>query len=281
MEEALVCLDQHLHLDETPGPTTHIEIHASDLEHDEVPAALGRYFVGVLAGAVGQDAELSQDFLDVDADIADEVRRHIERLVGTTNLFQSDAEKRFRDTVRNPFIAEVMAHALLVLRKRGVTACLLGPTEALKHPHPIPQRQGIDVIGIYDEAGDAIPFIGEAKASRNYGSARLTDAIAFFKSLDDGFRGVEVRQELQALKNVLPDALRIGFASAIWRHRCCYLPIVVHGAPIDLTSDSEGLGALKPAQSHKRTVGLELQNFYEFFDKTADGIRVAQSDFLD
>jgi hypothetical protein len=280
MEDALTRLDQHLLLDESPGPTTHIAVRAADLENDEVPPALGRYFVGVLSGAVGQDAALSKELLNVDVDIGNEVRGHIERLVGTTNEFHDESGRRFRDTVRNPYIAEVLAHALLVLRKRRNTACLLGPTEALKQPHPVPHRQGIDVIGIYDEAGNAIPFIGEAKASKDYGSDRLTEAVGFFSSLDAGKRGVEVRQELQALKGVLPDAIRLGFATAIWRHRCCYLPVVVYGTPVDLTADHHGLGGLRPPQNHKRVVGLELNHFHTFFDTVSDKIRLAQSELL-
>ncbi len=150
----------------------------------------------------------------------------------------------------------------------------------MKQPHPVPHRQGIDVIGIYDEDGDAVPFIGEAKTSNDYGSDRLAEAVDFFFSLDAGKRGVEVRQELQALKDVLPEEIGLGFATAIWRHRCCYLPIVVHGAPVDLTADHPGLGELKPPQSHKRVVDLKLEYFHPFFDKVSNEIRSAQIELL-
>lgn len=280
MEGALVVLGQRLHLSEDAGPTTHIAIRASNLEHDDVPPALGRYFVGVLLGAVDEDASLSREFLDTDPDYAAEVRRHIQRKIGETNNFSGKKARHFRDHVRNPYIAEVLAHSLLVLRKRSDTACLVGPTVALKQPHPEPRRQGIDLVGIYNDAGTAVPAIGEAKASKKYGSVQLTNAAGFFSSLDAGERGVEVRADLGALRHVLAGELRAGFAAKLWRERCCYLPIIVHGESVDVLKDHDGLGDLRPAQDHIRLVGLGLKRFNMFFNSVADEIRNAQDEFF-
>lgn len=280
IEEALDVLEEHLLLNEESGPTTHTAITAACFEHPEVPSALGRYFVGVLGGAVNQKAELSREILNIDPDFSSEVREHIETRIGASNDFPDQPTRDFRDHTRNPYIAEVLAHALLVLRKRGDTACLVGPTAALKPPHPDPRRQGIDLLGIYDDSGIAVAAVGEAKASKNNGTAQLRRAAAFFADLDAGKRGVEMRTELGSLKDVLPEPLRAGFVPTMWKRRCCYLPVVVHSDSLAVLVDRKSLGDLKPNREHIRVVGLDLDDFYGFFDQTADGIRAAQEELL-
>src|SRR5687767_8341198 len=102
MEESLAALDERLALRIVEGPTTHIAIVDDDLGHGDVPDALGRYLVGVVAGAVDIDAELSEELLASTPDSAAEVREHIHQLIGDNNTFVTDQEKNFRDTVRNP-----------------------------------------------------------------------------------------------------------------------------------------------------------------------------------
>ncbi|MGN6276093.1 MAG: hypothetical protein ACTHNP_09225 [Solirubrobacterales bacterium] len=280
IEDALDVLAEHLVLNEESGPTTHTAITAARFEHPEVPPALGRYFVGVLGGAVNQRAELSREILNIDPDFSSEVRGHIDTHIGVSNDFPDQPAREFRDHTRNPYIVEVLAHALLVLRKRGDTACLVGPTAALKPPHPDPRRQGIDLLGIYDDSGIAIAAVGEAKASKNNGTAQLSRAAAFFADLDAGKRGVEMRTELGSLKDVLPEPLRAGFVPMMWRRRCCYLPVVVHSGSLPVLVDRKSLGDLSPDQEHIRVIGLDLDDFYGFFDQVADGIRAAQGELL-
>jgi hypothetical protein len=280
VREALQTLDAHLLLSEQEGPTTHIAIGALDFEHEDVAPALGRYIVGVLMGAIEDDASLSQDLLDVSPDEAAEVRSHVEKLIRTSNDFSDDSAKHFRDHTRNPFITEVLAHALLVLRKTRATACVAGPTVALKQPHPDPRRQGIDLVAIYNDGGAAVPVIGEAKSSKANGSAQLSKSAEFFASLDAGERGYEVRTELRALGRALSDELREGFAPRLWRDRCCYLPVIVHGQSLDVLADLDGLASLKPPQDHIRVVGLEVEGFHRFFDDVADEILLAVEELL-
>ncbi len=280
IEDALVTLDEHLHLSEVPGPTTHVAVRATDLENPAVPPALGRYFVGLVAGIVDEDASLTEELLATEPDSIAEVRSQVERLVGADNCFPDTPRKHFRDRVRNPYIAEVLAHALVVLRKRGDTACLLGPPAALKNPHVDPRRQGLDLIGIYDDDGLPAAAIGEAKASRKYGDRRLKEAAAFFSEIDEGKRGVELRSEIGALKHVLPDDLRNGIADGFWRNNCCYLPVIVFSKAINETTDHSDLGDLLPDQPSIRLVALKLQTFYAFFDEVADQIRIAANELL-
>lgn len=280
LEAALDDLDQHLELIEIAGPTTHAALVTAAIEDQSVPRALGRYLVGVVAGAVEHDATLSEELLASTPDAQAEVRDHVLRLIGADNAFGTDAARHFRDHVRNPWIAEVIAHALLVLRKRRDTLCLLGPLHALKLPHVDPRRQGLDLFGIFEEDGGPSLAIGEAKASQANGAALLNDAVRFFRMIDSGKRGVEIRQEVHALKSVLPAELRSQIADSLWRERCCYLPVVVHSVSINPELDHVGLGELQPLPPSKRLLALQIDAFHPFFDAVADGARASFGELL-
>jgi hypothetical protein len=276
INEALDVLNEHLALRVVEGPRTHTALVADALGDPEVPRALGTYLVGVVAGAVDEDARLSQELLARTPDSRAEVRRHLLRLLGNDNQFVDEAARIFRDTTRNPWIAEIIAHALLVLRQRQETPCLEGDIAALKQPHADPKRHGLDVIAIYaDDRQLAALAIGEAKASRQYGAARLNDSASFFREIDRGGRGVEIRAEVHALKHVLSAELRATLADGFWRSRCCYLPVIVHCDPINEAIDHEGLSRLRPPAASRRLLALRLEDFHGFFDAVADAARDA------
>lgn len=280
IEDALDELDEHLHLSEVPGPTTHVVVRAKDLENPAVPAALGRYFVGVVAGIVDEDASLTEELLATEPESVAEVRFQIEKMIGLNNSFADKPARHFRDRVRNPYIAEIISHALVLLRKRRDTACLLGPPAALKNPHADPRRQGLDLIGIFDDGGLPAAAIGETKASRKYGDRRLKEAAKFFSDIDAGKRGVELRSELGTLKHVLDVGLRRGLSDGFWRNNCCYLPIIVFSTSINETTDNSDLGDLKPDQTSVRLIALQLRSFHAFFNEVADQIRAAVDELL-
>lgn len=280
VEAALDVLDKHLHLSEVSGPITHTAVRAADLENPEIPPALGRYFVGVVAGIVDEDASLTEELLATEPDSVQEVRTQINKMVGPDNDFPNKQMRHFRDRVRNPYIAEITAHAMLVLRARGETAFLLGAPAAVKNPHADPRRPGLDLVGIYDDEGLPAAVIGEAKASRRYGDRRLKEAAEFFAAIDAGKRGVELRAEFSALKHVLDADLRKGIADGFWRDNRCYLPVIVFKDPIHETSDHEDLGALLPDQDEVRLIALRLVSFHDFFNNVADEIRKAMMELL-
>lgn len=280
LEVALDDLDAHLELTELAGPTTHVALAALKVEDDSVPRALGRYLVGVVAGAVDNDAKLSEELLATAPDEQSEVRDHVLRMIGPDNVFDTDALRHFRDHARNPWIAEIIAHALLVLRRRRDTLCLLGDIYALKLPHLDPRRQGLDLIAIFEEGGAPALAIGEAKASRANGAALLNDAVEFFGAVDAGKRGVEIRQEVHALKHVLPEELRAQIADSVWRDRRCYLPVIVHATAINPELDHAGLNGLQPVRASKRLLALRIEAFYDFFDAVADAARDSFAELL-
>lgn len=149
-------------LSEAPGPTSHTAVIADGLD-DRAAEALGRYLLGVLAGAVQLDARLSRKYMLSGASGHLEIVASVRRVVGETNVFDTITEKGFRDRTRNAWIGEGLAHALLVIRNRAETACLTGRVAAISKPHVIPSETGIDAVAIYDVDGEPFLAIGECK----------------------------------------------------------------------------------------------------------------------
>jgi hypothetical protein len=280
LDSALDVLDAHLDLALIEGPETHVALAAVDIDDAAVPHALGRYLVGVVSGAVDIDAQLSRELLAETPDEQAEARAWVLRLLGTDNTWDTPAAVHRRDHIRNPWIAEIITHVLLMLRRRRETLCLVGDLYALKLPHMDPLRQGLDLIGIFELDGSPALAIAETKATKMNGAALLNDAAAFFAEVDAGLRGVEIRQEVHALKHVLPDDLRSLVGPALWEERSCYLPSIIHFQTINEHQDHPALGALRPDISAKRLLALRLSAFHEFFDDVADEARASFTELL-
>ncbi len=169
-----------------PSASSHVAIEASGLDHPDVPVALGRYAVGALAGAIGLDARLAADMLAAGVDARAELDASVVRLLGTTNVFSTEAEIRFRDTRRNAWIAEMLMHAVLVVRAHRNTDCLVGRVHAVSFPHDYPTIQGLDAVAVYLEGDDPVVAVGESKASREHGSGQLTSACDIFDAVELG-----------------------------------------------------------------------------------------------
>lgn len=280
IEDALVDLESAITLRELEDSTSHTAIVAEGMDDPAVPTALGRYLVGALAGGVDLDARLSEALLAEGVDAQAELAATVRALVRETNVCVDDGDKRFRDTRRNAWIAEGLAHALLVLRARADTACLVGPVHALTQPHQIPTQQGLDVVAIYVDDQGPVVAIGESKASRADGSGQVTDAASIFAAIDGGDYGPHLRAALLSLRRVLPDSLAPRVSNALWQEHRCYLPVIVFGTPFDPQADRRVLARLKPTTSRRRLIALQLSNFHEFFDAVADSMRAAVSEVV-
>ncbi|WP_143861369.1 hypothetical protein [Nocardia amikacinitolerans] len=138
IEDSISDIARRVAVRELRHPTSHTAIIAEGLEQPEVTLALGRYLVAVLAGLVDIDARLSTALLGTGIDAQQELAATISELIGDTNTFVQESETKFRDTRRNAWIAEGVAHALLVVRARQNSDLLAGPVHALKEQHSKP-----------------------------------------------------------------------------------------------------------------------------------------------
>lgn len=275
VDDALELIARSVTLKVLSGASTHTAIVAEGLDQPDVAAAFGRYLVGAIAGIVGEDARLSAIMLEQGVDAQIETRDAVVRLIGEQNSFATPGEITFRDTRRNAWIAEGVAHALLVVRARVDTDFLVGPVHALKAQHDVPSQQGLDLVAVYTDNAEVVVAIGESKASRLDGGGQLTEAAGMFKKIDQGIYGVELRTVLSSLRNVLSDDLAVQVTGGIWRSRRCYLPVIVHETPFAPTAARPTFGVLEPPVERRRLLALRLVDFHAFFDLVADAMRAA------
>jgi hypothetical protein len=154
MEEAIAALAGRLALDvHSPCPGSHTVIRVADLESVESVEALGRYLVGLIAGVVAVDLTVSERYLGVGPDFAAELRAEVERVVGASNAITDG----FRDTRRNPWIAECLGHLMLMIAGDDPGLCVPGRVWAATVPHDKVSKQGLDLVAVYDDDGLAAP----------------------------------------------------------------------------------------------------------------------------
>lgn len=275
LEDALQVLGELVRWEEVDGPTSHTAVVASGLDEARVRTAFGRYLVGVIGGAVQHDAQLSAALLPAGDVGHDDVRASVEAAVGPNNEFHAQAEMYFRDRVRNAWIGEGIAHALLLVRSRVDSAVVAGRVRAISKPHALPSMPGLDAVAVYDVDGEPFVAIGESKATRQRGLDELRNAAGMFAKIDKSTYGAELRSELGTLRQVLSEDLKQKVTDALWRESACYLPVIVHGDPFEHLRDREWLASLSPPADRRRVLLIALADFHDFFNAVADAMRAA------
>jgi hypothetical protein len=275
LEDALQVLGELVSWKEVDGPTSHTAVVASGLDDPRVRTAFGRYLVGVIGGAVQHDSQLSAALLPAGDVGRDEVRGSVGDAVGANNDFHSQAEIYFRDRVRNAWIGEGIAHALLLVRSRVENVLVAGPVRAISKPHALPSMPGLDAVAVYDVDGNPFVAIGESKATKGRGLEELRNAAGMFAKIDKATYGSELRSELGTLRQVLSDDLKEKITDALWRESACYLPVVVHGDTFEHLRDRTWLASLSPPPDRRRVLVIALADFHDFFDAVADAMRAA------
>jgi hypothetical protein len=269
IEDSLAEIAAHVTLAEGTSPASHTVVVASGLDDPEVAAAVARYAVAFLAGWVQRDASIGERMGVQGVENREEIRRVVQRIVGCPADLDAEQQANWRQTWRNGWIAEVVTHALFVIRRSTTSAFLDGDVVALLRPHPVPKRQGLDSVAIYDDESVAVLAVGETKASCERGSEELTRACDMFDDVDAGSFGPDLRDAIDLLADVLPGHLLDQVSDSLWRDQRCYLPAILHETPFDASSPRARLARLQPPAERKRVLVLRLQAFDAFFDAVA------------
>jgi len=280
MDRAIREIAARVTLLELPEPTSHTVIEAAGLDDQVVAESLARYAVGFLAGWVQRDATISGRLGIQGVDRRAEVHRLVARIVEPPGDVDDERLANWRHTWRDGWIAEILTHVLFVIRRSIETDCLRGNVVALMRPHPLPKRQGLDTVALYDEQGVAVLTVGETKASARYGSRELDRACDIFDSVDAGLAGPDLRDALDSLADVLPEHLIDQVSDDLWRNHRCYVPSIVHQDAFDARSERERLGRLLPVVDRKRVLLLNIEAFDSFFDRVADAMPQAVNEIV-
>lgn len=269
IEASIAEIGSRVTLTEGTSPASHTVVMATGLDDPLVASSVARYAVAFLAGWVQRNATIG-DRLGVEGvQHRDEIRRLVERIVSPPEDLDGDRLTNWRRTWRNAWIAEVLTHVLFVVRRSTPSASLNGDVVAVLRPHPLPKRQGLDTVAIYDEANLAVVAIGETKASSDRGSDELTNACDLFDEVDAGAYGPDLRNTIDLLADVLPQHLLDQVSDSLWRDRRCYIPAVLHQAEFDAATPRPRLARLVPTADRKRVLVLRFANFDVFFDAVA------------
>lgn len=269
IENAIAEIGSRVVLTEGTSPASHTVVVAAGLDDPVVASSVARYAVGCLAGWVERNATIGDRLGVKGVHHRDEVWRLVERIVSPPDGQVGDALANWRRTWRNAWIAEVVTHLLFVVRRSTPSASLNGDVVALLRPHPLPKRQGLDTVAIYDEADVAVVAIGETKASRDRGSDELTNACDLFDEVDAGAYGPDLRNSIDFLADVLPPHLADQVSDSLWRDRRCYVPAVLHQTEFDATVPRPRLARLAPTADRKRVLVLRFADFDGFFNAVA------------
>src|SRR5262249_21810775 len=151
---------------------------------------------------------LAHRYLGIAANSQAELGARVVRVVGSSNSFTTTADKTWRDTRRNPWIAEGIGHLLLFLAGQRNTGCLNGLVAALKSLHAIPTQQGLDLVAIYLREDLPVLATGESKATRADPGGQLTEAAGFFRDIEAHERDGELVADIAMLEPFLAPATR-------------------------------------------------------------------------
>jgi hypothetical protein len=275
VEHALELLQDRLELTELCANETHTALDISGLDDEAVVDALGLYLVALLAGIVQTNLTLSTLLLGVGGDGREELRAEVEARLAPSPDATNDAIAVFDQNVRDPWIAEGLGHAVLAIRGRVPTLCVAGDVKAMAVPHAKPSQQGLDLFAIYADRGYPAMALGEAKATRDNGSARLGEASVFFQSVAKGKRDVDIRMQVVVLAPALSDELRAGLSYGFWHERACYLPLIAHGDVLDLTRNRRTLREIARPVADKRVLNFHPADYDSFFANVAGAMRRA------
>lgn len=274
IQSALELIAERVQIQPSGDPPSHLALRVTGIEAQDVVRALAIYLVGCLAGAVKVDATLAARFLGSSFDVERELRRRVRRRIGADNDSSTVGRRNWRDRRRNPWIAEGIAHALLMIAGSAATSCVEGAVQALKPLHPQVTQQGLDLVAIYAD-GDAALWlaIGESKASKDRGSQELTNATDFYRELESGTRDADLVADLLVLEAALPDNVLDQIGETLWDGRRTYLPLVAYEQNFDETRRRSALARLGAPREHRRVLLVRLSDFHKFFDDVAEAAR--------
>lgn len=256
-------------------PSSHRVAIVRGIEDDEVVQQIGIYLVGAgFLRAVSTDLRITQAFLRLAPDVEDQMRRAVTQRIGADNGISDQV----RQTERDPWIAEGIAHLVLWLSRRTAALAARGRVKALMTLHVQPKEPGIDLTALFDDRLTLGVTLGEAKASELDATGQVRDAASFFSTMDDDVvRQVQLRNAVQLLRKSLRAELEGLITPALWEENRCYLPLVAYSDASSFAPSRarNSYRSLRPGAEGVLLICLPLADYRGFFDRVSDAMRSA------
>lgn len=240
----------------------------------ETRMAIAHYLVGLRAAAINAALEIGATFDDTIEDKA-EIYGNVIKIVGQCN---SDLSYDQKQDERNPWISEGIWHLCLALAGRKKSDWNLpGQIIAVNYPHNIGKDHEADVTALY-EIEDLLGFlIVESKAYKNRPNDAISDAVNFFRKVNNGTRDLEIRKMVQSIRKDLPDNKQEKITNSFWKRHRTYVPNPHYDSQIE-KNWSNSRPALQQLQSPSAEIKVVvmphiIDNFDDFFDEIANEMR--------
>jgi hypothetical protein len=283
METAVDTLRAKIQLTvDDPGPVSHSVIVASGFEDPDAVTSFAVYLTGLVAGIVQVDLRFLAELCGEGEDYGQALQAMIQEVVLESN--DPDVlDDHTRTHYRDPWIAECLAHVVLMLARGAAGPCVPAVVQAMTVPHAKVTQSGFDLVALYDPDAPAL-CIGESKSSEDAPQDQLGKAVRLFREIDDGARNREIIHVVTGtLRGSLPQQVQERLYEFFWNDRRMYLPLIGYAAGCAFNPGAERtttLGALQASGDLCRLVVVPLENYRAFYNGVASGMRAATAEFI-
>jgi len=241
-------------------------------DNDPNRKAVARYLVGLRACAIDAALNIRAQLEDTPEDRS-EIMQSVVDIVGESNDELTIDQKQDE---RNPWIAEGIWHLCMAIAKRQPDIHPVGNIIALNPIHVVSKDRGLDVVAIYmkEEAVFGLSFV-ESKAYKNDPNSAINDAVALFRSVDQGKYATRIRQAVQVMRASLPANTQATISTSFWKRKRSYIPNPHYDEihKINWAKARPSFRSLEPDRANILLMPHIIGGFNEFFDNIANEMR--------
>lgn len=250
--------------------STHDVTVVTGLDSPTIIEAVATYLTNCAAQTVTADIKILADLLGDSTEVLPTLHVEVERLIGSSNHIIDD----FRQDHRDPWIAEALAHLLLVIAESIPPLPPPGKLHVLTPVHDYVKERGLDLVGIYTAATSNLGLaVCESKSSENNATSHVGSAGGLFCEIMEGVRDAHIRSKVQVLRASLPDEAKAAITPMFWKNECCYCVFVSMSSAcgFDVNASRSSFATVNPRPI---LIVVSLDDYRGFFNALADQMRV-------
>jgi hypothetical protein len=243
------------------------------LEHPKPIQAIGIYLAACISTAIKANLEIALDLTGSSPNELTQLRNTVHRIIGPDNQI-SNIEK---ETRRNPWITEGLAHLCAMLSRKQQFLFPAGRIEALNLVHSDVTDHGLDHFGIFHRSKKLGVSIGECKTSDKDISGNLTDASTKFHEVINGIHDPRIRTHIQYLRASLPSEIESLITQTFWKEKQLFTAYISYPEHLSFNAKRRRptFENIQGSPSSVNVISFELKDFDAFFNNLSDAIRQA------